>query len=117
MSDRDLDIPELHLALTTLARERVVAPRPARRFPAFRTRAVAVLCVAAVALAGVLAVSSPARTPDAPVAGGGPAPGRIAAPDLVRCALAALPEAALVDAGLDGAVLAAAEVDRDAGRC
>jgi hypothetical protein len=82
MSRPDLDIPELHLALTTAARQR---PRSgtsafrlrAPRTSAVRTRAVAILCVAAVALAGVFAVASPATTPGpgAPVAGASPAVG------------------------------------------
>lgn len=132
MSRPDLDIPELHLALTAAAGQRPAAHAPrtsvlrARnpRTSAVRARAVAVLCVAAVALAGVFAVASPATTPDpgASVAGSAPAAGAAPAaparsadvesssapnPGLLRCALASIPRT----------VLPATVVIRGAGSC
>ncbi|MDO9407522.1 hypothetical protein [Patulibacter sp.] len=91
MTDRDLDVPELGLALRTAAAARR-GPATRRPLPALRTRALATLCVAVLALAGVLTVTSGATPPTGPTADDG-LPARIVGPGVLRCALAAVPDA------------------------
>lgn len=135
MTDRDLDIPELHLALSAAAtrarpvrhpRLRAVRdlatagrigrartterarPSASRAFRPVRGRVVAALCVAVVALLGVVGIGSSVATPGPQAAVTGATHGPLAAPAVLRCALAALPASVLPEP---------TAVVRDAGAC
>ncbi|MEV4419412.1 hypothetical protein AB0L40_05475 [Patulibacter sp. NPDC049589] len=95
MIDRDLDIPELHRALAVAAARRAPAPRSARW--SLRPRLVAALCVAVLALVGVVAVDASPTTTGAPVAREDRALRPVSPPALLRCVLALVPATVVAD--------------------